>query len=262
MSDYAVSEPTPCMDVKTLKRMAADAGVRELRGLEKHELPGAIKRARLENHGIDWLMDVRDLSLVVETKVTPLPDDERLYHIRHMARTHGCSEYDRVMDASMQEFLTQPVFRKDRAACKKLLEEEALREQADANGGAGPESCKVAGRRVDRFVRDVYVPDENDDVSESMETLDENEAVCVLAKGAKLILVNGADEFIMQPDEDKDSEPVTIGGLIDAIEVVSLARQQRRVEDGEPLDLSHNFCEMQATPCPFKGGAITIHWGS
>jgi hypothetical protein len=262
MSNETLSEPTPSMSVKTLKRMATDAGVRELRGLEKGELPGAIKRARLDNRGIDWRMDVRDLSVVVETTVTRLSDDERLYHLRHMAASHrGCVEYDRVMDASMQEFLTQPVFRKERAACKKLLEEEALQAQADANGGAGPEACKVAGRRVDRFLRDA-VPDENDDGSERMEELDENEAVCVLAKGAKLIIVNGEDEFIMQPDADKDSEPVTIGGLIDAIEAVSLSRQQRRFEDGEPVDLSHNFCEMEAMPCPFKGGAITVHWGS
>ena len=75
------------MSVFTLKRMAV-GGVRELRGLEKHELPGAIKRARLD-HGIDWLMDVRDLSLVVETKVAPLPDDGALPHPPHGA-PHGC----------------------------------------------------------------------------------------------------------------------------------------------------------------------------
>lgn len=68
------TEPTERMPVATLKRLAADAGVRDLRGLEKGQLPAVIKRARLDTHGVDWRVDVQDLAIHVETEVAAQAD--------------------------------------------------------------------------------------------------------------------------------------------------------------------------------------------
>ena len=257
-----LSEPTTQMPVKTLKRLAADAGLRDTRGLEKRELPTAIKRARLETQGIDWRMDVGDLSVIVDTTVEELPRKDRLFHIRTNARSYGCLAHTRLMEATKEEFLTQPVFAKDRKACETLLESEAMAAQADANGRAAPVSCKVADRRVRSFLRHV-VPDENNDGSERWKDLGEDEVVCVLAAGARLVFADGLAEYALEPEEGMASERLTVGMFIDAIETVAFDAQQFRHEGGGQVNLTHRFCEMRVTHSKhIKGATIAIFWGS
>ena len=271
------TEPTERMPVATLKRLAADAGVRDLRGLEKGQLPAVIKRARLDAHGVDWRVDVKDLSISVETEVEALPREDRVYHLRWNVLNPARDEkrYAKVKAASKQAFLTQKGFRKERQAVEALLDDEEagaiMAAQADAYGLAAPTSCKVSGpRRVDRFLRDVE-PDENDDDSDRFETLDEDFVVCTLAQGASLMLVNGPATYTLEPDKGLTSEPVTVGVLIDAIETVAMDGAILKHEHGVSVDLAHPFCEMRAEERP-KGYAaarrlrwqavVHISWGS
>jgi len=271
--DY--TEPTERMPVSTLKRLAADAGVRDLRGLEKGQLPAVIKRARLDTHGVDWCVDVKDLSLSVETKVAELPWEDRVYHLRWnvLNPVRDKKRYDQVKGACKKAFLTQKGFRKERQAVEALLEDEEAGEimaaQADAYGMAAPVSCKVSGpRRVDRFLPDVE-PDENDDGSDRFQELDEDFVVCTLSQGASLMLVNGLATYTLEPDEGLASEPVTVGVLIDAIETVAMDGALMKHEQGVSVDLAHPFCEMRAeerpkgyAAKPTKQAVVNISWGS
>ena len=271
------TEPTARMPVGTLKRLAADAGVRDLRGLEKGQLPGVIKRARLDKHGVDWRVDVKDLSISVETEVAELPREDRVYHLRWnvLNPARDKKRYAKVQAASKTAFLTQKGFRKERQAVEALLDDEdagaIMAAQADAYGMAAPVSVKVAGpRRVDRFLPDV-VPDENDDGSDRYETLDEDFVVCTLAQGASLMLVNGQATYTLEPDEGLASESVTVGVLIDAIETVAMDGAIIKHEHGVSVDLAHPFCEMRAEERikgrpghtePAKQAVVNISWGS
>ncbi len=274
------TEPTERMPVSTLKRLAADAGVRDLRGLEKGQLPAVIKRARLDTHGVDWRVDVQDLSISVETEVEALPREDRVYHLRWnvLNPVRDKKRYAKVKAASKQAFLTQKGFRKERQAVEALLDDEdatmagVMAAQADAYGLAAPVSCKVAGpRRVDRFLPGVE-PDENDDGSDRFETLEEDFVVCTLAQGASLMLVNGQATYTLEPDEGLTSEPVTVGVLIDAIETVAMDGAIIKHERGVSVDLAHPFCEMRAeerpkgrpghAAKPTKQAVVNISWGS
>jgi hypothetical protein len=271
------TEPTARMPVSTLKRLAADAGVRDLRGLEKGQLPAVIKRARLDTHGVDWRVDVKDLSVSVETRVEELPREDRVYHLRWnvLNPLRDKKRYAKVKAASKKAFLGQAGYRKERLAVEALLDDEEagaiMAAQADAYGMAAPVSVKVVGpRRVDRFLPDVE-PDENDDGSDRFETLDEDFVVCTLSQGASLMLVNGQATYTLEPDEGKASEPVTVGVLIDAIETVALDGAIIKHEHGVPVDLAHPFCEMRAQERPkgyaaarllAKQAVVNISWGS
>ena len=271
--DY--TEPTERMPVSTLKRLAADAGVRDLRGLEKGQLPAVIKRARLDTHGVDWRVDVKDLSISVETRVEELPREDRVYHLRWnvLNPLRDKKRYAKVKAASKKAFLTQKGFRKERQAVEALLDDEdagaIMAAQADAYGMAAPVSVKVVGpRRVDRFLPDVE-PDENDDGSDRFETLDEDFVVCTLAQGASLMLVDGLATYTLEPDEGLASEPVTVGALIDAIETVATDSAIMRHENGVSVDLAHPFCQMRAeerpkgyAAKPTKQAVVNISWGS
>ena len=278
MSDQRLAndftEPTECMPVSTLKRLAADAGVRDLRGLEKGQLPAVIKRARLNTHGVDWRVDVKDLSLTVETEVAELPREDRVYHLRMnvVNPLRDKKRYDLVKGASKKAFLNLVRFRKERQEVEALLDDgEAgaiMAAQADANGMAAPLSVKVKERRVDRFLPEVE-PDENDDGSDRFETLDEDFVVCTLAQGASLMLVNGLATYTLEPDEGLASESVTVGVLIDAIETVAMDRALISHERGVSVDLAHPFCEMRAeerpkgyAAKPTKQAVVNISWGS
>lgn len=269
------TEPTERMPVSTLKRLAADAGVRDLRGLEKGQLPAVIKRARLDAHGVDWRVDVKDLSLIVETEVEELPREDRVYHLRWnvVNPVHDKKRYEKVKAACKKAFLSQKGFRKEREAVEALLDDEhagaIMAAQADAYGMAAPLSVKVTGpRRVNRFLPDVE-PDENDDGSDRFETLDEDFVVCTLAQGASLMLVDGLATYTLEPDEGLASEPVTVGVLIDAIETVAMDRALMKHEQGVSVDLAHPFCEMRAeerpkgyAAKPTKQAVVNISWGS
>lgn len=279
MSDLRLAddftEPTARMPVGTLKRLAADAGVRDLRGLEKGQLPEVIKRARLDTHGVDWRVDVKDLSVSVETRVEELPREDRVYHLRWnvLNPLRDKKRYAKVKAASKKAFLGLAGFRKERQAVEALLDDEdagaIMAAQADAYGMAAPVSVKVVGpRRVGLYLPDVE-PDENDDGSDRFEELDEDFVVCTLAKGASLMLVNGQATYTLEPDEGLASEPVTVGVLVDAIETVAMDGAIIKHEHGVPVDLAHPFCEMRAeerpkgyAAKPTKQAVVNISWGS
>lgn len=267
------TEPETSLPVATLKRMAASAGVRDLRGLEKSQLPEVIKRARLDNRGVDWRVDVRDLAIHVEVEVAELPREDRIYHLRFNVANpvHHPARYTKIKAANKRAFLTSPAFRKERKAVEQLLNDEVMGKvmaaQADANGLAAPVSAKVAGpRRVGLHLPDV-VPDENNDGSDRFRELDEDFVVCTLKQGAHLVLVDGRATYTLEPDLDKASEPVTVGVLIDAIETVAMDSALMKHEQGASVDLAHPCCEMRVEEeephtATTKGATILISWGS